>query len=100
MKNLLHSTDSSDVTLVCDDKTKFKAHKFVLRACSTFFQSILMAMPPKGDSVIYLRGVLSQEMKSILQFMNVAKTLEVKEISKEVESNTSDSPQNDKCDKY
>ena len=34
MVNLLYSNKSSDVTLVCNDKTKFKAHKFVLRACS------------------------------------------------------------------
>ena len=29
MQNLMF-IESADVTLVCDDKTKFKAHKFVL----------------------------------------------------------------------
>ena len=71
MQNLLQSTDNADV--VCEDKTKFKAHKFVLRSCSTIFQSIIMDMAQRGDSVIYLRGVLGQEMKSILQFMYFGK---------------------------
>ena len=34
MKHLMQSNESADVTLVCDDKTKFKAHKFVLNACN------------------------------------------------------------------
>ena len=100
MQNLLQSNESSDVTLVCEDRTKFKAHKFVLNACSPVFQSIINDLPQK-DPIIYLRGVLSSEMKSILQFMylgqatfyqdrmndflNVAKSFEVKEISKDVE---------------
>ena len=102
MINLMESYETADVTLVSEDKTKFKAHKFVLNACSPVFQSILNDMPQKENSVIYLRGVLSQEMKSILQFMylgqatfyhysmneflNVAKTLKIKGISKDVES--------------
>ena len=100
MQNLLQSNESTDVTLVCEDKSKFKAHKFVLNACSPVFQSIINDLPQK-DPVIYLRGVLAPEMKSILQFMylgqatfyqdrmneflEVAKSLEIKEISKDVE---------------
>jgi len=106
MNNLMNSHKSADVTLVCHDKTKFKAHKFVLSACSPVFQSIIDDLPNRGDSFIYLRGVESQEMKSILQFMylgqatfyqdrmneflNVAKSLEVKEISKDVECDNVD----------
>ena len=99
MQHLFQSNESSDITLVCDDKEKFKAHKFVLNACSPIFQSIINDLPQK-DSVIYLRGVLAPEMKSILQFMylgqatfhqdrvdeflNVARTLEIKELSRDV----------------
>merc|ERR1712098_200386 len=106
MQNLMQSNDSSDVTLVCDDKTKLKAHKFVLSACSPVFQSIIADLPQKQDSTIYLRGVFSHEMQSILQFMylgqatfyhdrmneflTVAKTLEVKEISKDIGCDTTD----------
>jgi len=101
MQNLMQSNQSTDVTLVCEDKTRFKAHKFVLYACSPVFQSIINDMPQNDGSVIYLRGGLAPEMKSILQFMylgqatfyhdrmneflNVAKSLEIKEISKDVE---------------
>ena len=51
-----------------EDKTKFKAHKFVLNACSPVFQSIISDLPQK-DPIIYLHGIHSQEIKSILQFM-------------------------------
>ena len=102
MANLMESNETTDITIVCEDKTKYRAHKFVLNSCSPVFQSIINDLPQKGDSVIYLRGVLAQEMKSILQFMylgqatfyqdrmnkflNAAKSLEIKEISKTVES--------------
>merc|ERR1712131_23080 len=101
METLMNTNKSADVTLVCNDKTKFKAHKFVLSACSPVFQSIIDDLPDKDDSFIYLRGIEPQEMKSILQFMylgqatfyqdrmneflDVAKSLEIKEISKDVE---------------
>ena len=111
MQNLMQSNNSTDVTLVCEDKTRFKAHKFVLSASSPVFESIITDLPHKEHSIIYLRGVLSQEMKSILQFLylgqatfyqdrmnefiNVAKILEVKEISKVVECDATDESEND-----
>ena len=86
--------------MVCDDKRQFKAHKTVLSACSSVFKSIIKDLP-QNSSVIYLRGIQHQEMESILEFMylgvatfyqdrmneflNVAKNLEIKEISKDVE---------------
>ena len=69
MENLMQSNESTDVTLVCEDKTKFKAHKIVLNACSPVFQSMLQDLPQKEISVVYLRGVQGPEMKSIMQFM-------------------------------
>ena len=61
MQNLMQSHESYDVTLVCEDKTKFKAHQFVLNACSPVFQSIINELPQK-DPVIFLRGVLAPEI--------------------------------------
>merc|ERR1711939_69370 len=111
MLKLMESNEAADVTLVCEDKTKFKAHKFVLMSCSPVFQSIINDLPKIGDSVIYPRGVLAQEMKSILQFMylgqatfyqdrmneflEVAKTLEIKEIGKDVDYNADVEQEND-----
>ena len=90
----------SDVTLVSDDQTQFKAHKIVLSACSPVFKKIIDSNPSQHP-LIYLRGIQSYEIESILQFMylgegkfyqermgefiKVAKDLEVKEISKGVE---------------
>merc|ERR1712243_230335 len=106
MQNLMQSNESTDVTLLCEDKTRFKAHKFVLKACSPVFQSIINDLPQNEGSVVYLRGVFAPEMKSILQFMylgratfypdrmnefiNIAKSLEIKEISKDVKSELED----------
>merc|ERR1712126_502462 len=104
LRNMLHemmkSNELTDVTLVCDDKIHIKAHKIVLSACSPVFKDILNDLP-QNNSVIYLRGIHHQEMESILEFiylgvatfhqermnefLTVAKSLEIKEISKNVE---------------
>ena len=102
LHEMMKSNELTDVTLVCDDKRQFKAHKIVLSACSSVFKSIINDLP-QNSSVIYLRGIQHQEMESILEFMylgvatfyqermneflNVAKNLEIKEISNDVEFN-------------
>ena len=58
----------ADVTLVSDDQTQFKAHKIVLSACSPVFKKIIDSNPSQHP-LIYLRGVQSYEVESILQFM-------------------------------
>merc|ERR1712126_263127 len=93
--NLFDSGESSDVTLVSDDQVKFKAHKFVLKACSPVFESILQETN-ELKSVVYLRGVYELELKPILEFiycgqasfyqermkefLKVGKDLQIKEI--------------------
>ena len=99
-KELYQEERYADVTLVSDDQTQFKAHKIVLSACSPVFKKIIDNNPSQHP-LIYLRGVQSYEMESILQFMylgegkfyqermrefiKVAQDLEVKEISEGVE---------------
>ena len=99
LHEMMKSDQLTDVTLVCDDKRQFKAHKTILSACSTVFKSIINDLP-QNSSVIYLRGIQHQEMESILEFMylgvatfyqdrmneflNVAKNLEIKEVSNDV----------------
>ena len=68
LHDMLKSEKLTDVTLVCDDKRQFKAHKIVLSACSSVFKSIISDLSQKS-SVIYLRGIKHQEMESILEFM-------------------------------
>ena len=68
LHEMMKSNQLTDVTLVCDDKKQFKAHKIVLSACSSVFKSIINDLP-QNSSVIYLRGIQHQEMESILEFM-------------------------------
>merc|ERR1712150_45972 len=99
-RDLYQEGRHSDVTLVSDDQTQFKAHKIVLSACSPVFKGIIDSNPSQHP-LIYLRGIQSYEMVSILHFMylgegrfyhkrmrefiKVAQDLEVMEISDGVE---------------
>ena len=71
LKKMLHElmTDerSKDVTLVCHDHTKLKAHQVVLKFCSSVFASILDEHQP--NPVIFLRDIQHQELELILHFM-------------------------------
>ena len=61
LHEMMKSEKLTDVTLVCDDKKQFKAHKIVLSACSSVFKSIINNLP-QSSSVIYLRGIQHQEI--------------------------------------
>ena len=100
LHNMMTSKELTDVTLVSEDKILFKAHKVVLSASSTVFKSII-SENYSTNSVFYLRGILSYEIESILQFiylgkatfyqermnefLQVGKSLEIKEISRDIE---------------
>ncbi|CAG0925439.1 unnamed protein product, partial [Notodromas monacha] len=56
-----------DVTLACDGD-RFGAHKVVLCACSPYFQRLLAENPCKHP-IILLKGVKSEEMKALVEFM-------------------------------
>ena len=71
--NLFDTGESSDVTLVCDDQVKFKAHKFILKSCSPVFESILNEAN-ESKSVVYLRGVNQLDLKPILNFIYSGQT--------------------------
>ena len=97
MQDLTLSDSLTDVTLVSDDKRYFKAHKIVLSASSQMFKNIINENPTLSP-IIYLRGIESHELESILQFLylgqatfykdkindflNAAKNLEIKGIEK------------------
>ena len=70
MKNLIKSFDFADVTLVCEDRKQIKAHRNILSACSPVFKDILQ-INKSSSSIIYLRGVNSLQMESILQFIYI-----------------------------
>ena len=66
MKEMMTSGDFADVTLVCDDKIKIRVHKNILAACSPVFKDIFQI---ENSSIIYLKGINSSEMESILEFI-------------------------------
>ena len=91
--------DFVDMTLACDDNQKFDAHKLVLAASSSFFSDFLKQNNhPKP--FMYLRGIKSRVLISIMdfmyhgevkipqeeldEFMKVGVELKVKGLSKEV----------------
>ena len=98
VRDLYQEGKYSDVTLVSDDQTQFKAHKIVLSACSPVFKKIIDNNPIQNP-LIYLRGIQHYEVESILQFIyfgeamlyqvrvgefiKVAKDLEIKDVSQE-----------------
>ena len=64
LHEMMKSNELTDVTLVCDDNTQFKAHKIVLSACSLVFKSIINNLS-QSCSVIYLRFDLPQRLVSL-----------------------------------
>ena len=106
--DLLIEKSFSDVILVTDDHTQFKAHKFVLSACSPVLKELLL-LNPHPNPWLYLRGVSQQELESILQFMylgetkidqnridnflDIAKDFQIKELTQEIAS-SDDEPEN------
>ncbi|XP_034234347.1 protein tramtrack, beta isoform-like [Thrips palmi] len=65
--NLLERECYTDVTLACEGKT-LRAHKMVLSACSTYFDSIFSEYSEKNPIVI-LKDVKFMDMKSLVNFM-------------------------------
>ena len=62
----------TDVTLVSDDKKSFQAHKFLLSAFSSEIKDILLKLP-HSHPLIYFRGIESQELQAIVQFLYLGK---------------------------
>ena len=67
-KDIYQEKEYADVTLVSNDQVQFKAHKIVLSTCSPVFKEIIDNNPSEHP-LIYLRGIQSNEIESILQFM-------------------------------
>ena len=73
LEDLFSQNHQPIVTLVSDDKVAFRAHKFVLGAGSPVLKDLLLNNP-HADPVIFLKGVKSFELNSILQFIYLGKT--------------------------
>ena len=67
--NILRGTpDFTDVTLVCNDNTRIEAHRVILSSGSTLFSSLLKGTQ-NAHPLIFLRGVKSEDMAAIVNFI-------------------------------
>ena len=67
-KRFRDSEDFTDVTLVCKDGKKFKAHKLILASSSHFFWTLLTS-DQHSHPLIYMRGSRSEDMAALLDFL-------------------------------
>merc|ERR1712106_561674 len=72
LSSLLNSSSFCDVSLVCEDG-QMPAHKVVLSASSTFFNSVL-TLNPHPHPLFYMRGVTTDLLQSVLQFIYTGAT--------------------------
>ena len=71
--SLLSSKQFADVTLVCDDNIKVRAHSFVLSACSSVFSNLFLG-ESQTNATVFLKGINHHDLESILEFMYLGKT--------------------------
>ena len=68
--NLREDNDFADVTLACEDGQQVEAHKVILAASSPFFQKLL-GRNKHPHPLIYMRGMKSNNLLAILDFLYV-----------------------------
>lgn len=57
-----------DVTLACEGQL-IRAHRVVLCACSTFFDTVLTNYASERDPIIIMKDVTFADVKSLIEFM-------------------------------
>ena len=65
---LRQDKDFADVTLACEDGQQMDAHKVILATSSPFFQNLLMRNK-HAHPLIYMRGVKSEDLLTIIDFL-------------------------------
>ncbi|XP_069688897.1 uncharacterized protein [Periplaneta americana] len=68
LKQLLVSEVFVDVTLCCQDK-RFKAHRLLLSACSSYLQKVLVEHLASDHVTIILPDIQAEDMQWLLDFM-------------------------------
>ena len=67
--SLREDNDFADVTLACEDGEQFEAHKVILASSSPLFQNILTKNKHAAHPLIYMRGMKSEDLVAILDFL-------------------------------
>ena len=74
INNLISDTDFQDVTLVSDEGKHIKAHKVILSSSSQFFRQVL-SQNPHQHPLLYLKGISSSSLGSILKFIYLGEVI-------------------------
>ena len=67
--NMRKDMDFTDVALACEDGEQVEAHRVILAASSPFFQNILKNKKQSPHLLIYMRGVKSEDLMAIIDFL-------------------------------
>ena len=74
-KDLKDTNFLSDVSILCEDNTRFEAHKLVLSTCSSVLKNIIELLPAVSCAVLYFHGINGNTMNSLLEFMYQGRTI-------------------------
>ena len=66
--SLREDSDFADITLACEDGHQVEVHKVILAASSPFFKSLLKCNK-HTNPLVYMRGVLSENLTAIVDFL-------------------------------
>lgn len=66
--NLLDRGCFCDVTLACEEQI-IRAHRVVLCACSTYFDSVLTNHASEKDPIIIMKDAKFSDIKCLIEFM-------------------------------
>ena len=72
-RTLKESADFVDVTLVSEDGQHVKAHKVILASTSPFFMNLL-GKSSHPQPLIYMRGVLYEDLVGLVDFLYTGET--------------------------
>ena len=73
-KELFQKRQYADVTLVSDDMVPFPAHRTVLGSSSKLLNS-LFELTKEPSQVLFLKGVSTVQLQSVLEFIYIGETL-------------------------
>jgi len=79
LRDLTFKGSFSDVILVLDDHSQMKSHRAVLAASSPFFRNLFRSTNQE-DEIVYLSGVLYEELEVILEFIYYGEASSIKNI--------------------
>ena len=68
-KELFNKGHFADVTLISDDFKTFNVHRSILFPASNLLRQLLLMEQCKREAILYLKGVKSQFLDAILQFI-------------------------------